>query len=78
MIDSNLISGILRICGAFNKYNVQYMIVGGMAVALHGYFRKSINITGAPTEKPDLDFWIIQLTKIIIIFLMLLKIWGKM
>ena len=56
-MDSNLISGILTICDALNKNKVQYMIVGGMAVALHGYFRKSINITGASAEKPDLDFW---------------------
>ena len=33
------------------------MIVGGMAVALHGYFRRSINTSGSLAEKPDFDFW---------------------
>jgi len=56
-MDSNLINGILRIWGALNKYKVQYMIVGGMAVALHGYFRRSINTSGSLAEKPDFDFW---------------------
>ncbi len=56
-MDSNLVSGILRICAALNKYKVQYMIVGGMAVALHGYFRRSINTTGSLADKPDFDFW---------------------
>ena len=27
------------------------------AVALHGYFRRSINLDGVVTDKPDLDFW---------------------
>ena len=33
------------------------MIVGGIAVALHGYFRQSLNSSGSPADKPDLDFW---------------------
>ncbi|MCA8830021.1 hypothetical protein LF252_05225 [Hymenobacter sp. BT728] len=33
------------------------MIVGGTAVALHGYFRYSTLSSGAVAEKPDLDFW---------------------
>jgi len=33
------------------------MIVGGTAVALHGYFRYSLNQAGIITDKPDLDFW---------------------
>jgi len=33
------------------------MIVGGAAVALYGYFRRSMNQAGAVAEKPDLDFW---------------------
>jgi hypothetical protein len=33
------------------------MIVGGTAVALHGYYRQSINVAGEIAEKPDLDFW---------------------
>lgn len=33
------------------------MIVGGTAVALHGYFRHSTLSSGTIAEKPDLDFW---------------------
>lgn len=40
-----------------NKFSVEYMIVGGTAVALHGYYRPSMNVAGEIAEKPDLDFW---------------------
>ena len=33
------------------------MIVGGTAVALHGYYRPSLTLAGEIAEKPDLDFW---------------------
>lgn len=33
------------------------MIVGGTAVALHGYFRHSTISSGVVAYKPDLDFW---------------------
>ncbi len=33
------------------------MLIGGTAVALHGYYRHSIGITGELTEKPDIDLW---------------------
>jgi len=56
-MDSNLSIGILTVCGALNKHSVQYMIVGGAAVALHGNFRLSINMAGIISDKPDLDFW---------------------
>jgi len=53
----NFTDNILIICKALNKHSVQYLIVGGTAVALHGYFRPSLNESGLPAEKPDLDFW---------------------
>ena len=56
-MDSKLENSIVKICDTLNKHNVQYMIVGGTAVALHGYFRHSLNLAGIITEKPDLDFW---------------------
>lgn len=56
-MDSNLSNGILTFCRALNKHAVHYLIVGGTAVALHGYFRRSINMEGVITDKPDLDFW---------------------
>jgi hypothetical protein len=56
-MDRSLKDNILHICGTLNKLSVQYMIIGGTAVALHGYFRHSINLAGQISDKPDLDFW---------------------
>ena len=33
------------------------LIVGGTAVALHGYLRMSLHTSGLPADKYDLDFW---------------------
>ena len=48
---------ILNICNILNKHSVEYIIVGGTAVALHGYYRQSINLDEVVTDKPDFDFW---------------------
>jgi hypothetical protein len=48
---------VLHICQTLNNNNVQYLIVGGSAVALQGFFRMSRSLSGAPTEKYDLDIW---------------------
>ena len=56
-MEKNLTEEILRVCQILNKNSVQYLIVGGTAVAFHGYFRWSQNSTGVPTEKYDLDIW---------------------
>ena len=56
-MDNNLVDSILSVCRILNKHSVQYIIVGGIAVALHGYFRLSLNVAGLPADKPDLDFW---------------------
>lgn len=48
---------ILQVCKVLNKHSVQYIIVGGTAVALHGYYRRSMNFAGVISDKPDLDFW---------------------
>ena len=56
-MENKLADGILTVCKALNKHSVQYLIVGGAAVALHGYFRQSINLAGTATDIPDLDFW---------------------
>jgi len=53
--DSN--NYILWVCEILNKYAIEYMIVGGVAVGLHGYFRKSIGPDGKPADKPDMDIW---------------------
>ncbi len=56
-MDNNLIDSILRICKILNKYSVQYLIVGGAAVALHGYFRMSMKVNGLLSDKYDIDIW---------------------
>ena len=56
-MEGNLTDRILSVCKALNKFSVEYMIVGGTAVALHGYSRPSMNLTDEIAEKPDLDFW---------------------
>ena len=56
-MDKSLKDNILNICNVLNKHSVQYLIVGGVAVALHGYFRISTDSSGLPADKHDLDFW---------------------
>jgi hypothetical protein len=42
-MEKSLTDEILRVCQILNKNGVQYLIVGGTAVAFHGYFRWSQN-----------------------------------
>jgi hypothetical protein len=56
-VENNLTDDIIRVCQILNKNAVQYLIVGGTAVAFHGYFRWSQNSSGNPAEKFDLDIW---------------------
>ncbi|HEX8315043.1 MAG TPA: hypothetical protein VF609_08625 [Flavisolibacter sp.] len=56
-MESSLGDSILGVCRTLNKFSVEYIIVGGTAVALPGHYRHSMNIAGEITEKPDLDFW---------------------
>jgi hypothetical protein len=56
-MDNKLISALLTVCSVLNKRGVDYLVVGGIAVALHGYFRRSIALNGAVADKVDLDIW---------------------
>lgn len=56
-MEDNLKNGLLTVCKLLEKHNVQYMLVGGTAVALNGYYRHSINIAGELSDKPDIDMW---------------------
>ncbi|MFC5410093.1 hypothetical protein ACFPMF_12285 [Larkinella bovis] len=51
------LSTIRNVCRTFNENAVDYLIVGGTAVALHGYIRPTIGKNGQPAAKADLDFW---------------------
>jgi hypothetical protein len=56
-MENSLVESILRVCQALNKMQVEYMVVGGTAVAFHGYARISTASDGSPLGKHDLDFW---------------------
>lgn len=56
-MDNNLKNSLLTVCKLLEKHNVQYVLIGGTAVALNGYYRHSINIAGELTDKPDIDIW---------------------
>ena len=56
-MEKNLTDEILRVCQILNKNALQYLIVGGTAVAFHGYFRWSQDSSNNPTDKFDLDIW---------------------
>lgn len=57
MMEDDLKNSLLTVCKLLDKFNVQYMLVGGAAVALNGYYRHSINTSGELTDKPDIDIW---------------------
>ena len=56
-MNRGITDNILDVCTALNGQEVQYLIVGGTAVAFHGYFRWSQNASGKPADKFDLDIW---------------------
>ncbi|HEX4375417.1 MAG TPA: hypothetical protein VHZ50_19080, partial [Puia sp.] len=54
---NSLIESVLKVCKTLNTHCIEYLIVGGTAVALHGYLRQSHDSSGHLMEKHDLDFW---------------------
>lgn len=56
-MNDKLVDSILAVCRVLNHHGVEYLTVGGTAVALHGFYRLSTNPAGAVADKPDLDFW---------------------
>jgi len=53
----SLIECIKHTCKILNSLDVKYLIVGGTAVAIHGYTRLSMASDGSILGKHDLDFW---------------------
>ena len=56
-MENNLVSSHLQVCSVLNEHSAEYLLVGGTAVALHGYYRHSENTVGIISEKPDVDLW---------------------
>lgn len=48
---------VKSVCQILSEYSVDYLLVGGVAVALHGYFRYSKTASGEIAEKVDVDLW---------------------
>ncbi|HYG04028.1 MAG TPA: hypothetical protein VD927_16395 [Chryseosolibacter sp.] len=57
MISNDMRETLHRVCSVLNKYHVDYILVGGVAVAYHGYLRVSGTTLARPEVKTDLDFW---------------------
>lgn len=57
MAGNRLKDALLTICGVLAKNEVSYMLIGGTAVALNGYYRPSVNASGEVADKPDIDLW---------------------
>ena len=47
----------MTVCRLLKKNEAEYILIGGAAVALHGYYRHSVTLTGEITDKPDIDIW---------------------
>ena len=56
-VENSLLDSVLKVCKILNQHTVEYLVVGGTAVALHGFFRQSYDSSGRITEKHDLEFW---------------------
>ena len=56
-MENGLIESVLSVCKILNEHTVEYLIVGGTAVALYGFYRQSHTSSGSLAEKHDLDFW---------------------
>lgn len=57
MMKDNFRESLLLVCQLLDKHKASYLLIGGAAVALNGYFRHSVDKDGALTEKPDIDIW---------------------
>jgi len=56
-MEGDLAGYILHVCEILNKHAIEYLLVGGAAMALHGYYRKSTAPDGKQADKPDIDIW---------------------
>ena len=58
MISNEIRESLKEVCETLNKRNVEYLIIGGVAVAFYGYQRLSgAAYPGRPEIKHDIDFW---------------------
>jgi predicted nucleotidyltransferase len=56
-MNSSLLEKLQTVCNILNQHSVEYLIIGGASVALHGHYRISKKSSGKEAEVDDLDFW---------------------
>ena len=54
---NDITDNLCYVCNILSANAVEYLVVGGTAVALHGYYRKSVLASGVVADKPDFDIW---------------------
>lgn len=58
MIDGEISDSLSKVIKALNDEGVEYMVIGGLAVASYGYHRVSgVYNSSLPEVKHDIDFW---------------------
>lgn len=57
MISNEIRESLQKVCSILTKHNVEFIVVGGVAVGYHGYRRVSGITLHKPEIKTDLDFW---------------------
>lgn len=55
-MEDSLKNSLITVCELLEKNKIKYLLVGGTAVALNGYYRHSMNISGELTDKPDIVY----------------------
>jgi hypothetical protein len=48
---------IKSICSSLNEHSVEYLLVGGTAMAFYGAYRMTTKPSGELADKYDFDFW---------------------
>jgi len=56
-MENDSFENLSKVCEIFNKHSVEYLVIGGSAVAFYGYPRQSLSPSGTTADKPDLDLW---------------------
>jgi hypothetical protein len=56
-VKPTILENLQHVCQVLNECGVEYMVIGGAAVALHGHVRFTKDASGQDTNIDDLDFW---------------------
>lgn len=57
MIGNEIREALRKTCAALNNHQVEYMVIGGVAVGFYGYQRPSSISYHQIEPTPDIDFW---------------------